>query len=113
MVDVIHLMRQCECEGTRLFSLFLPARPPLAGSLRLACLDLSPVPGRGMSRLLSICGCVRDTDLLASNHVMPLSRSCSFAVAVRFVLRCGAVCLVPCDLPRLLDCLGSSIARFL
>lgn len=50
--------------------------------------------------------------MLVSNHIMPLSCFRSFAVAVRLVLRCGSDCPVPRDLPRLLDCLGSSVARF-
>lgn len=96
------------CGNEIVFSLFFFARPPLAGSLRLACLDLSPAPGRGMSQLLSICGCGRDTDLLASNHVMSLSRSRSFAIAVRFA--CDAVSIAPCR-AICLGCLIASVSR--
>ena len=49
MVDVIHLIKQCEYEGRmRWFSFSLFARPPLADSSRSACLNWSPAPGRGM-----------------------------------------------------------------
>ena len=96
VIDVIHLVRQCECDGMRSFSLFLPARPPLAGSLRLACLDLSPAPGRGMSWLLSICGCGRWVGLSAFRHVVPLSRSSlvRYCGSVRPAMRCCLVCSI-------------------
>lgn len=67
----------------------------------------------GCAGVRSICGCGRDADLLASCHTVSLSRLRSFAIAARLVLRCCSDCPMPCDLPRLLDCLGSSVARFL
>lgn len=42
-----------------------------------------------------------------------LFRYRSFAFTARLVMRCGSDCPVPCDLSWLLDCLGSSVARFL
>lgn len=47
-----------------------------------------------MSRLMSVCGCGRDADLLAYRRIVPLSRYRSFAIAVRFALRCDAAGLI-------------------
>ena len=63
-----------------------PLSPALVG---LLALNNPPPPGGGRSLRLSVCSCGRWVGLLASRYVVPLSRSRSFAIAVRFVLRCG------------------------
>lgn len=68
-----------------------PLSPALLG---LLALNNPPPPGGGRSLRLSVCGCGRWVDLLASRYVVPLSRYRSFAIAVRFALRCGFCCLL-------------------
>ena len=64
--------------------------PLLSALVGLLALNSPTPPGGRMSRRLSICGCGREIDLLASRRAVSLSRYRSFAIAVRFVVRCGA-----------------------
>lgn len=98
-------MRQCECAEMRLFSLFLLARPPLAGSSSVCLLELVPRP-RAWDALaggrFAVAGENRFACFLSCHAALslPLVRCCC---SVRLRAACFD-CPVPCDLPRLLDC---------
>lgn len=94
---------------------FLFSRPTPSRWLFSACLlELFPRPGRGMCR----CAVGLQLRVWRRSACFPscrvaLFRDRSFAFTARLVMRCGSDCPVPCDLSWLLDCLGSSVARFL
>ena len=98
-------MRQCECAEMRLFSLFLLARPPLAGSSSVCLLELVPRP-RAWDALaggrFEVAGGNRFACFLSCHAALslPLVRCCC---SVRLLAACFD-CPVPCDLPRLIDC---------
>ena len=98
-------MRQCECAEMRLFSLFLLARPPLAGSSSVCLLELVPRP-RAWDALAG------GRFAVAGGNRFACFESCHSALSLPLVRCCCSVrlraacfdCPVPCDLPRLIDC---------